>query len=592
MILQALTSYYEEQHRKGKISDVGWDDSFKVSFLLEIDDSGSLIDVIDNRELTTAGKKQVLLPQAMCVPAHKLRSSGVAANFLCDNSSYMLGADEKGKPERAKECFKACAALHHELLDGLDSPSAKAVLAFFDTWKPELASSHPLLQSRWRDVTGNANFLFCHDDGSGRHPVTRDAQIQAAWERHYAVGDANAPVMQCLITGQTGRTTLTHPAIKGVRGAQSSGGSLVSFNAPAFCSYGHEQGENAPVGEYAAFAYTTALNALLADRKHCKILGDTTVVCWAENAGAAYADLGIMALFGVPEDSGVQEEDVSRALALLAKGQACEFLEQTLLPEQHVYFLGLAPNAARLSVRFFLRDSLSLFAAHIRAHEAALAIVRPSFDTRTSLSVWDLARETARRGSDGKYSDPAPQLAGDLLRAVLTGGRYPATLLNGVTLRIRAEHTITRGKAAILKAYYTRNTSPLVPKEVLTVELNEQSCYQPYVLGRLFAVLETVQDAANPGINATIKDKYFNSACATPSVVFPTLIKLAQKHLQKLGQGSRVFYSRQLTELMGKMTQPYPVRMTLPEQGAFEIGYYHQTQKRYEKKDREDEEHA
>lgn len=124
------------------------------------------------------------------------------------------------------------------------------------------------------------------------------------------------------------------------------------------------------------------------------------------------------------------------------------------------------------------------------------------------------------------------------------------------------------------------------------MELNEQSCYQPYVLGRLFAVLEAVQDAANPGINTTIKDKYFNSACATPSVVFPTLIKLAQKHLQKLGQGSKVFYSRQLTELMGKMTQPYPVRMTLPEQGAFEIGYYHQTQKRYEKKDREEEENA
>lgn len=592
MILQALTAYYEEQHRKGKISDVGWDESFKVSFLLEIDDAGTLIDVIDNRELTAAGKKQVLLPQAMCVPAHKLRSSGVAANFLCDNSSYILGADEKGKPERARECFKACAALHHALLDGLDSPAAKAVLAFFDTWRPELAPVHPLLQSRWKDVTGNANFLLCHDDGTGRHPVTQDAQIQSAWERYYAAGDANAPVMQCLITGQTGRTALTHPSIKGVRGAQSSGASLVSFNAPAFCSYGHEQGENAPVGEYAAFAYTTALNALLADRKHCKLLGDTTVVCWAENAGQAYADLGTMALFGVPADSGVQEEDVSRALALLAKGQACEFLEQTLLPEQHVYFLGLAPNAARLSVRFFLRDSLRQFAAHIRAHEAALEIVRPFFDTRVRLSVWELARETARRGSDGKYSDPAPQLTGDLLRAVLTGGRYPATLLNGVTLRTRAEHTITRGKAAILKAYYTRNASPLVPKEVLTVELNEQSCYQPYVLGRLFAVLEAVQDAANPGINTTIKDKYFNSACATPSVVFPTLIKLAQKHLQKLGQSSKVFYSRQLTELMGKMTQPYPVRMTLPEQDEFEIGYYHQTQKRYEKKEREEAEHA
>lgn len=592
MILQALTAYYEEMLRKGEISAPGWDDAFKVTFLLELDDSGALIDVIDNRELASTGKKQVLLPQAMCVPAHKLRSSGVAANFLCDNASYILGADEKGKPERAKECFQACAALHHQLLDGLDDPAAKAVLAFFDTWEPELASFHPLLKDRWKNVTGNADFLFSYDDGSGRHPVTQNARIREAWERYYAAGDANAPVMQCLITGRTERAALIHPSIKGVRGAQSSGASLVSFNAPAFCSYGHGQGANAPVSEYAAFAYTTALNALLADRKHCKLIGDTTVVCWAENAGPAYADLGVYALFGPPADTGVQDEDVSRALALLAKGQVCEFLEQTLLPDQHVYFLGLAPNAARLSVRFFLRDSLEHFAAHIRANEAALEIIRPSFDTRMRLSIWDLARETARRGSDGKYADPAPQLTGDLLRAALTGGRYPATLLNGVTIRIRAEHAVTRGKAAILKAYYTRNPSLLVPKEVLTVELNEQSSYQPYVLGRLFAVLEAIQDAANPGINTTIKDKYFNSACATPSVVFPTLIKLAQKHLQKLGQGSKVFYNRQLSELIGRMTQTYPARMMLPEQGAFEIGYYHQTQKRYEKKDKEEEEHA
>ena len=589
MILQALTAYYEEMLHKGKISAPGWDETFRVSFQLEIDDTGALVDVIDCREPATSGKKQVLLPRQMRVPAHVKRASGIVSNFLCENASYFLGADEKGKPERAKKCFEACAALHHALLDDVDTPAARAVLAFFDTWKPELAASHPLLQSRWKDVTGNANFVFSYDGASGRHPVTEDPELQAAWQRHYQAGNPDAPSAQCLITGKTAPIVATHPAIKGVRGAQSSGGSLVSFNASAYWSYGHEYSQNAPVSEYAAFAYTTALNALLADRNHCKVLGDTTVVCWAENAGSAYADLGTMALFGIPADSGIQEEDVSRALALLAKGQACEFLEQTLLPTQHVYFLGLAPNAARISVRFFLRDSLAHFAAHIRAHEQALEIIRPSFDARARLCVWDLARETARRSSDGKYADPAPQLAGDLMRAVLSGGRYPATLLNGVTLRIRAEHEITRGKAAILKAYYTRNPSPLCPKEVLTVELNEQSTYCPYVLGRLFAVLEAVQDAANPGINTTIKDKYFSSACATPAVVFPTLVKLAQKHLQKLAPGSKIFYNQQLTDLMGKLSQPYPARMTLPEQGAFEIGYYHQTQKRYEKKDKEDE---
>ncbi len=180
---------------------------------------------------------------------------------------------------------------------------------------------------------------------------------------------------------------------------------------------------------------------------------------------------------------------------------------------------------------------------------------------------------------------PAPQLTGDVMRAILTGSRYPATLLNGVTLRIRAEHEVTRGRAAIIKAYYTRNQSKYCSKEVLTVKLNDESEYLPYVLGRLFAVLEAVQDAANPGINTTIKDRYFNSACATPAVIFPTLLKLAQKHLQKLEGGQYVFYDRQLTALMGMIHEEFPARMTLPEQGAFELGYYHQTQKRYAKKE-------
>ena len=310
------------------------------------------------------------------------------------------------------------------------------------------------------------------------------------------------------------------------------------------------------------------------------------MVCWAENAGTAAADLGIYALFDAPAESGLQEEDVSKALSQLARGEPCDWLSETLRPEQHLYFLGLAPNIARISVRFFLRDSLGRFAAHIQKHEEALEIVKPSYDDRTRLSVWMLARETVNLKE--RNPSPAPQLAGDLLRAVLTGGRYPATLLNGVTLRIRAERDITRGRAAILKAYYTRNPHKLCPEEVLKVELNEQSAYPPYVLGRLFSALEAIQDAANPGINTTIKDRYFNSACATPAVVFPALIKLAQKHLQKLNEGSKRYYNQQLTDLMGRLDTPFPARMTLPEQGAFELGYYHQTQKRFEKRNKEE----
>lgn len=582
MILQALTAYYEALLHQGKLSAPGWADAFPVSYELEIDANGALIDVVDCRESVQRGKKTVLTARPTRVPAHIKRSSGVAANFLCDNTTYLLGADEKGKPERAKQCFAACAALHHALLDAVDDPAAQAVLAFFDTWQPDQAAAHPLLATRWADLNANANLIFTYDDGGHRRPLTEFPALQDAWQRHYQHDDPDIPHAQCLITGKNAPIALTHPSVKGVRGAQSSGAALVSFNAPAFCSYGHEQNANAPVSTYAAFAYTTALNLLLDDPKHRQMLGDTTVICWAENASSACADLGMAALFGAPKDSGVQEENVSRALTLLADGRDCTWLTEQLQPDQHVYFLGLAPNAARLSVRFFLRDSVQGFARHIRAHEQALEIVRPSYDTHAQLSVWTLARETVNLKE--RSPAPAPQLAGDLLRAVLTGCRYPATLLNGVTLRIRAEQEITRGRAAILKAYYTRNKTPLCPEEVLTVELNAQSNYTPYVLGRLFAVLEAVQSDANPGINTTIKDRYFNSACATPAVVFPTLLKLAQKHLQKLSGGKSIYWNQQITDLIGRMNEPFPAHMTLPEQGAFEIGYYHQTQKRFEKK--------
>ena len=590
MILQALTAYYEAMLKKGIAAPPGWDGAFKVSFWLELNDSGELIDVIDQRHDEQRGKKTVLVPRQMSVPAHVKRSSGVAANFLCDNSSYILGADEKGKQARAVQCFEACAALHHKLLDGVDSPAARAVLAFFDTWQPELAAAHPLLAEHWKDITDNANLVFCYDYADGRRSVTKDPAIQDAWQRYYHDTAPDAVMAQCLVTGQTAPIAATHPAIKGVPGAQSSGAALVSFNAPAFCSYGHEQGGNAPVSEYAAFAYTTALNTLLADRDHCKIIGDTAVVCWVENADNAAADLGMDAIFGIPEDCGVQESDVTAALKALAAGKSCDWLDGLILPDQHVYFLGLAPNAARLSVRFFLQDSISRFAEHINQHREALEIVRPANDRLENLAIRRLAWETVNQ--EERSPSPTPRLTGDLMRAILTGSRYPATLLNGVTLRIRAEREITRGRAAIIKAYYTRNRSKYCPEEVLTVTLNDESEYLPYVLGRLFAVLEAVQDAANPGINTTIKDRYFNSACATPAVIFPTLIKLAQKHLQKLDTGKSIHYNQQLTALMGMIHEGFPARMTLPEQGSFQLGYYHQTQKRYEKKNKGENENV
>lgn len=588
MILQALTAYYEQLVRQGKLSAPGWDDSFKVSYELRLNDAGQLLRVVPLLTEKTVGKKTVLAPRAMRVPAHEKRSSGIAANFLCDNSTYLLGADEKGKPERSADCFKACAKLHHTILDGVDSPAARALLAYFDSWDPAQAAAHPLLAEQWKEITGNANLIFGYEAADHSHSfVNDDPAIQNAWQTYYNDRSADSDMGQCLITGKYAPIERTHPNISGVPGAQSSGAALVSFNAPAFCSYGHEQGDNAPVSKYAAFAYTTALNRLLADRNHCKHVGDTTILCWAENAESVYQDAMSMFLFGADEAAGIQESDVQAALKRLSAGQTVPFLEKELSPDQHFYLLGLAPNAARLSVRFFLRDTFGSFAQNLQKHAEEMEIDRSEKEKFRTLPIWAVVNETTRT-VPGQPAKPSPQLAGDLLRAVLTGGRYPATLLNGVTLRIRAEQAVTRGRAAVIKAYYLRNYPTKLNKEVYTVSLNETTNV-PYLLGRLFSVLEAVQKAANPGINTTIKDRYFNAACATPGMSFPTLLRLSQKHLRKLNDGLATHYDKQITELMAQLPESgFPARLSLPDQGKFTIGYYHQTQKRYVKKNEEE----
>lgn len=588
MILQALTAYYEQLVRQGKLSAPGWDDSFKVSYELRLNDAGQLLRVVPLLTEKTVGKKTVLAPRAMRVPAHVKRASGIAANFLCDNSTYLLGADEKGKPERSADCFKACAKLHHTILDGVDSPAARALLAYFDSWDPAQAAAHPLLAEQWKEITGNTNLIFGYEATDHSHSfVNDDPAIQNAWQAHYNDRSADSDMGQCLITGKYAPIERTHPNISGVPGAQSSGAALVSFNAPAFCSYGHEQGDNAPVSKYAAFAYTTVLNRLLADRSHCKHVGDTTILCWAENAEPVYQDAMSMFLFGADEATGIQENDVQAALKRLSAGQTVPFLEKELSPDQHFYLLGLAPNAARLSVRFFLRDTFGSFAQNLQKHAEEMEIDCSEKEKFRSLPIWAVVNETTRT-VPGQPAKPSPQLAGDLLRAVLTGGRYPATLLNGVTLRIRAEQAVTRGRAAVIKAYYLRNYPTELNKEVYTVSLNETTNV-PYLLGRLFSVLEAVQKAANPGINTTIKDRYFNAACATPGMSFPTLLRLSQKHLRKLNDGLATHYDKQITELMAQLPESgFPARLSLPDQGKFTIGYYHQTQKRYVKKNEEE----
>lgn len=606
MILQALAEHYEDLADQGKLARPGWSDT-DISYALYINDDGGLEQVTDIRQISESGKGRPK-PQKMGLPSPPTGRTSLAVKpaFLWGNSKYLFGIhllkeDSKVELVQSINHFQKSGEFYHRLLDGVDSPAAKAVLAFFNCWNPETAKEHPALADKLKDILAGSNLVFRYDGSYLQH----DPKVQAAWEDYYNTS-GDGPEMVCLVTGKKGKAEAVHPLIKGVAGAKSSGAALVSFNCDAFCSYGHRQSLNAPISKYAAFAYTSALNHLLTDRNYVGRIGDTTVLLWASGGQQAYQSFSVASLFGAP--TAYSASDLQKMALDLCQGKTVLFEETRLDPGTTFYVLGISPNVARLSVRFFLKNTFGTFIQNILAHQQRLEIIRPSFDKFETLPLWKLLDETVnqkfrdRTGIKSNKNDNKDEtvnknsrdkthmseMAGETLRAILNDTPYPATLLNGVCLRIRAEREVTRGRAAILKAYYLKNPHPDIPKKVLTVSLNSDSTNIPYTLGRLFSVLEAIQSAANPDINATIKDRYFNSASATPSRVFPTLINLAQKHLRKLDKGRSVFYNKQLTELTGKIKEAFPDRLSLPQQGAFQLGYYHQTQARYTKKEEND----
>lgn len=576
MILQSLTAYYEALVKKNGVARPGWGKT-KISYALELDENGGLIRAVPLSTPSADGKK--LLPQQMNLPAAVKRTMGISPNFLWDNSSYLLGFDAKGKPDRARNCFAAARELHMALLGAVDNPFAQAICRFFESWNPDIAAENPVFADCLEEIQKGVNLVFRF----GGKFAGDDGALRRAWQTHYdgSVKSADGETMRCLVTGEKVVPEKIHPPIKNVAGAQSSGAALVSFNAQAFCSYEREQNLNAPVGKYAAFAYSAALNALLADRDHVRRFGDTTVVFWAEDAEPLYQD--VFTSFVDGGGDSITDSELESCVSALLRGETPSLKGTELRPDNPFFILGLAPNAARISVRFFLRGTFGRFLENVKRHYDDIRIADDN-RSRGDIPLWALLRETVNLNSKNKGA--SPQMAGDTVRAVLTGQRYPATLYQQTQLRIRAERNITRGRAEIIKGYLIRMNCDENYKEALTVELNENTRYQPYVLGRLFSVLEGLQQAANPGINTTIKDKYFTSAGATPGIVFPTLLNLAEKHLRKLDGGLRVHYARQITELTGYLTENYPAHYNLYDQGIFQLGYYHQTQKRFEKKDR------
>lgn len=572
MILQALVKHYENLAKQGKVSRLGWCHA-KVSYEIDLAENGEVIGITSRKVEELRGKKTVWVPASLAVPEMVTRSSGVAANFLCDNSKYMLGIDAEGVNQRAIDCFQATKEKHQAILQSAHGKAAQAILGYFEKWDPQRAAEHSVIREHFEELTEGGNLIFCIEGLEAQE----DPEIRECWEKYREQCGCDDNGI-CLVTGKKAEISRIHKVIKGVPGAQSSGAALVSFNAPSFESYGKEQSYNAPVGKYAEFAYTTALNYLLSQRDYTFQLGDSMVVYWAESGKEQYQK-NFFTVMQPTKDNQKRLKDIFDGL----KQDTKIYLEDVEMdPNQKFYILALAPNAARLSVRFFYVDSFGKILQNIAAHYERLSIVKPVWEDQEYLGIRDMLNETVNQKSKDKT--PVPNMASLVLQAILSGGRYPASLYTDILIRIRAENgNVNWKRAAMLKAILVKNYDCMKGEKYMG--LNKDCDEVAYILGRLFSVLETIQKEANPSITTTIRDRYFNSACATPAVIFPVLIKLKNSHIKKLERdrgGAKVYYERKLTEIMNKL-EDFPKRLSLEEQGQFALGYYHQQQKRYEK---------
>ncbi len=556
MILQALNTYYERMKDNADVDIpfLGFS-SQKIHFALLLNREGKLLQVLDLRK--TQGKK--LLPKQITVPESVIKSVNIAANFMWDNTGYVLGADNKGKPERSMETFHAFKKLHHDIGGELDDEGMVAVLRFLDSWNPTDA---PELEY-WDEMVAGANLVFQLD---GKFGYVHDCQkVKDVWLKHYSESSSGV-VATCLVCGEQKPIARLHPKIKGVRGAQSAGASIISFNKKAFLSYGKDQSFNAPIGEDITFNYTTALNHLLRYESRQKIqIGDAATLFWTERESPVE---GFMGFILSPQNDSGDLKEVRDFLEAVRDGK--KLPKEIDDADMKFYILGLSPNASRLSIRFWHVSTVRDISAKIGQHFKDLSIIR-NYDSDPEFpGIWQLLRETAVLR---KSENISPVLSGAIMRSIITGSAYPQSLMTAIIGRIRADQEINYLRVAMIKACLVRkHRINRIPKEV-TMALDKETTDIAYRLGRLFAVLEKAQRDAIPGANTTIKDRYYGSASATPSIVFPQLLRLSQHHIQKADYG---YMADKMIEEIMQDIQGFPAHLSLDDQGLFAIGYYHQ----------------
>lgn len=563
MILQALKEYYDRKavDPDSDIAPEGWERK-EIPFIIVLNSDGSLVRIEDTRE----GDGKEKRAKAFLVPQGVKKTSGVAANLLWDVAGYVFGLDTKGNKERAVRQKKEFVGRLKNELGDLDV--IQTIIYFLENvtleqlskeecWK-EIVQTNPNLSFRISTDT----FLVC------RRPevISKISELT-----HKVINEVSGI---CLVTGKNTVIKPLHTSIKGVYGAQKAGANIVSFNLDAFKSYGKEQGFNAPVGVETEFCYTTALNSLLEkDSKQRILIGDATTVFWSEKKSNFESDFAFF--FQEPEKDN-PDAGTERVKALFESVNSGAYRDDD--NKTRFYILGLSPNAARISIRFWHFGTIAECAAHIRQYFEDFRIVKPPKEPEY-YSIWRILVNIA---TQDKSENIPPNLAGNFMRTILEGTPYPATLLQAVLRRIHSdtENRVKPVRAALIKAYLNRyyRFHPDQNQKEVTMELDTTQPSVGYQLGRLFATLERIQETANPGINATIRERFYGAACATPVTVFTNLMRLKNHHLAKIdNKGLVVYFERLLGEIMGHLND-FPAHLDIHEQGRFAIGYYHQRQ--------------
>ncbi|WP_019960727.1 type I-C CRISPR-associated protein Cas8c/Csd1 [Woodsholea maritima] len=521
------------------------------------------------------------IPRVLTVPEGSKRTSGIASNFLWDKTAYVLGVGNSKRLEAEHEAFKS---YHFNALKGITDPGLLALLAFLQSWTPQ-----QFVEREWPEEMLDQNIVFALEaDRLSNYYLHDRPAAKALWAD---MNNNDQDRKACLISGEYAPTCRLHPSIKGVWGAQSSGASIVSFNQDAFTSYGHIQGENAPVGELTTFKYVTALNAMLSDPMHRIQIGDASCVFWAKAPTREQAQDAETLAIGLFDSSQAAQEllekrakeehsatrDIAEKLQKLLQGQPLALVAPHLAQDVRFYILGLAPNAARLSIRFWFDNNFSAF---IERQQRFFEDMRVAPLDRGEENLPPLWRFLSELAVQGKRENVPPNLAGDWYRAILSGARYPLTLLSTTLMRIRTDKHINAKRVAMMKAVLIRNFGREVP-----VALDHDFDNRGYRLGRLFATYEYIQfSALGSQVNATLKDKFYAAASTRPRSVFAALDRNSASHLSRLGKDrlkSKRFLDNKIDEIMATMSPDQdPIPATLPEidQALFALGYHHQRQ--------------